>query len=197
MRRTLFTLLCTSLFLVACVDTTGISEESSRPPKGNANAAVTVVEFGDLQCPACKAAHAQIVQPLIEQRGSQIRFEFHHFPLQSIHRYALQAAMAAECAADQGKFWEFVDLDYADQAKLDNDQLYRWADALGLDDDLFDRCLRSKIKRKAVLADYDQGQELGVSGTPTFFVNGKKVESGLPQITAAIDAAFAEVRGGL
>lgn len=185
MKRT-FALAAATLALVACTDTTGLSKESSRGPKGNPNAAVTVVEFGDLQCPACQAAHAQITAPLLDKYGTQIRFEFRHFPLRSLHRYALEAAMAAECAADQGKFWEYLDLSYAEQKKLDIGQLSVWAKTLGIDTDLFDRCLGSKIKRDTVLADYEAGQKLGVSGTPTYFVNGKKVESGFDTLSAAI-----------
>lgn len=179
--------------LVACADTTGLSEESSRGPRGNPNAAVTVAEFGDLQCPACQAAHTQITAPLLEKYGTQIRFEFKHFPLRSLHRYALEAATAAECAADQGKFWEYLDLDYQEQKKLTIEQLPKWAKALGLDEALFERCTKSKIKRQTVLADYKEGQDLGVTGTPTYFVNGKKIESGFDTLSAAIEGALGGV----
>lgn len=179
-----------TLALAACSDTAGLSEKSSRGPKGNASAAVTVVEYGDLQCPACRSAHAQISAPLLEKYGAQIRFEFKHFPLRSIHRYALEASMAAECAADQGKFWEYVDVVYAEQQKLDIEQLSAWANALGLDQDLFGRCMKSKIKRSTVLSDYEDGQDLGVTGTPTYFVNGTKAETGFDPLSAAIDEAL-------
>ncbi|TSC59263.1 MAG: DSBA oxidoreductase [Candidatus Peregrinibacteria bacterium Greene0416_62] len=182
-----------TLALVACTDTTGLSEKSSRGSKGNPSAAVTVVEFADLQCPACQSAHSQITTPLLEKYGTQIRFTFKHFPLRSLHRYALEAAMASECSADQGKFWEYVDQVYAEQKKLDLDQLSVWAKALGLDQDLFDRCMQTKIKRSTVLADYEEGQELGVTGTPTYFVNGKKVESGFDTLSAAIEEALGGV----
>jgi protein-disulfide isomerase len=175
------------LALAACTDTTGLSKESSRSPKGNANAVITVVEYGDLQCPACQAAHGIITLPVIQKYGSQIRFEFRHFPLRSIHRFAFEASLAAECAADQGKFWEFVDLLYSEQKKLTLEQLPVWAGVLGMDRDLFNRCLKSQIKRDTVLADYEEGKERGVKGTPTYFVNGEKVESGFDTISAAID----------
>ena len=109
MNRTLAIAVVT-LALAACTDTTGLSDTSSRGPKGSANAAVTVAEYADLQCPACQAAHTQINAPLLQKYGAQIRFEFKHFPLRSIHRYALEASMASECAADQGKFWEYVEM---------------------------------------------------------------------------------------
>ena len=118
--------------------------------------------------------------------------EFKQFPLQSIHQNALLAAEASECAADEGKFWQFVDMDYKNQPDLSKDTLYKWADQLGLDKDRFDRCLRSGIKKKTVLADYDEGTRLGVQGTPTFFVNGKKVENATA-VKDAVDEALRHV----
>jgi protein-disulfide isomerase len=181
------------LFVAACVDTTGLSAESSRPvhPKSNADAVVIVQEFADLQCPACKAAHEAIVKPLLEAQGSKIRYEFRHFPLRSIHRYALEAAEASECAADQGKFWEFVDMNYEKQSDLSNETLRQWAVQLKLNMDVFDRCVKSEIKRDHVMAEYEAGKKLGVTGTPSFFVNGKKVESNFDAITKAIGDASA------
>src|SRR3989338_597285 len=143
-------LLSALLTLAACgVDTTGLSPESSKTihPKSNPNAAVTVVEFADLQCPACRAAHLTLVGPLLEQRGQNIRYEFHHFPLSSAHRYAMASAEAAECAADQGKFWEYVDLNYINQDKLNPDTIDDWGEELKLDMDLYRRCRTSHIKR--------------------------------------------------
>lgn len=188
MKRLTIALLST-LALVACVDTTGLSATSSKPPRGNPNAAVVVTEYGDLQCPACMSAHEFVNKPLLEKYGSRVRFEFNHFPLQSIHRYALEAAQASECAADQGKFWEFLDMSYDKQKELSSPMLREWASTLGLDKDLFDRCIRSKIKRDAVMAGYDKGVALGVTGTPTYFVNGTKVESGFDTLSKAIDEA--------
>ncbi|MBI3619451.1 thioredoxin domain-containing protein [Candidatus Peregrinibacteria bacterium] len=190
MKRTALLLFILSVVLVACVDTTGISPASSRPPRGNPQASIIVQEFADLQCPSCRSAHTLINQPLLAQYGSQIRFEYRHFPLQSIHRYALDAAEAAECAADQGKFWEFVDLDYANQDSLNRTTLQQWAQQLKLDANLFSRCTRSHIKRKEILNDYNQGTAAGVTGTPTFFVNGQRVDSTIQALSAAIDAAI-------
>jgi len=177
-----------SLGLVACVDTTGLSEETSRTPnpRSNANAAVIVEEFADLQCPSCKAAHSMVVEPLLAQYGTQIRYDFKQFPLSSIHRYALDAAEASECAADQNKFWEFVDVAFEKQESLSDSALSEWGEELGLDTDLYERCRASNIKRDMIQAEYDAGRELGVTGTPTFFVNGKRVESSVEAIGAAI-----------
>ncbi len=188
--KKLSALLFTSLLLAACVDTTGISANLSSPPKGNPNAIVTVQEFGDIQCPACMSAYTSINAPLLQKYGSQIRFDFIHFPLQNIHRFAMDLAEASECAADQGKFWDFVDVAYTKQPELKKGSIQTWATDLGLDMDLFNRCTKSHIKRKAILALYDQGVKMGVQGTPTYVVNGTKVASTLADISAAVDAAL-------
>lgn len=181
------------LLLSACgVDTTGLSKESSRPthPGSNENGAVTIEEFADLQCPACRAAHEKILKPIIEKYGADIRYEFRHFPLRTIHRYAIDAAEAAECAADQGKFWAFVDMNYEKQPDLDLDALEVWAKDLEFDMELFHRCTKSDIKKDAILSDYEEGKERGVAGTPTFFVNKEKVDSGFDAVGAAIEKAL-------
>jgi|CXWL01.1.fsa_nt_gi protein-disulfide isomerase len=178
------------LTLIACVDTTGLSADSSKTihPQSNANASASVVEYADFQCPACAGAYAQIEKPLLAQSGSFIRFEFRQFPLSSMHQYAIATAEASECAADQGKFWEFVDIVYTNQDKLSNPMLETWGQTLGLDMPLFNRCRASHIKRAIVDAEYKQGGEMGVNGTPTFFVNGKRVESSLDAIWKAVKA---------
>jgi protein-disulfide isomerase len=194
MKRLLPLIASASFILVACgVDTTGLSAKSSRTahPETSANAAVQVVEFGDLQCPACKGAHETVVKPLIAKYGKQIRYDYMHFPLQTLHPYALIAAQASECAADQGKFWQFVDTDYTNQDQLNRDIVKQWAKDIGVGDQaLFERCLDSGIKKDEILEEYQKGKDVGVQGTPTFFVNGKKVESGLSELSAAIDAAL-------
>lgn len=189
--KKIFPAIAFSLLLAACVDTTGISADSSKAPhpSTDANAAVTVTEFGDLQCPSCKAAQDLVVKPLIAKYGKQIRFQFSQFPLTGLHPYAMMAAEASECAADQGKFWEFVDLDFTNQTSLSRASIDTWATQLKLDMDVFGRCLDSHIKRPTIQAEYRQGQQLGVNGTPTFFVNGKKVESTIAAISAAVDEA--------
>lgn len=172
------------------MDTTGLSPESRREPKGNPASFVTVVEFSDLQCPGCRTAHDIIVKPLLQKYGGSIRFEFYHFPLFSIHPYALDAAQAAECAADQGRFWEFVEIAYAGQDALDRKVLPRWAADAGVQDiDLFRRCLASGIKKDTIMSDVQLGEELEVQGTPTFFVDGRKVEATITDLGDAIDEA--------
>lgn len=180
--------------LASCgVDTTGLTETSSRPMKGSETALATVTEYADFQCPACASAYTLINVPLEQTYGNKVRFEFKHFPLRSIHAFAYEAAQAAECAADQGKFWEFVEMNYANQKDLSSATLRSWGTVLGLQADLFDRCIRSGIKGETVLADMAEGEKLGVQGTPSYFVNGVRVsQNTLAAISAAIDAAIAQ-----
>src|SRR5262245_47990198 len=115
----------TVLFLAACSSAVGPVVLSSRGPhpSSNPHAPVVVVEYADLQCSACRTAHESIVKPLLEHFGTHIRYEVRHFPLTSIHRHALDAAQAAECAADQGKFWEYADIAFARQREMSREAL--------------------------------------------------------------------------
>lgn len=190
--QTIAKTLLLTLALTACVDTTGISGESSRPPAGNPQAAVLVEEFADLQCPSCRAANETLKIPLLQKYGTQIAFVHRHFPLRAIHRYAMELAEASECAADQGKFWDYVDMAYDRQPDLKKGSAAGWAEDLALDMDLFDRCTRSHIKRDTIQADYDEGITRGVQGTPTFFVNGQQTPATIDGLSAAIDAALSQ-----
>lgn len=195
-RTSIFFVLPATVFLASCVDTTGVNPESTRTTLGNPIAAVRVVEFSDLQCPACRASHFGVTKPIIAQYGQAILFEFKHFPLQS-HRYSLEAAQAAECAADQGRFWEFVDTAYEKQDDMNSDAFRDWAGQLNLDTDLFDRCIRSRIKAEIVLKDYEEGRALGVNGTPTYFVNGQKVEGTPEALKSVIDTTLEGFKSNL
>lgn len=187
--KKLLPLACIALALSACVDTSDLSAESSRPARGNLNG-IVVAEYADLQCPACRSAHLTLNTLLLEQYGDRVRFEFRHFPLRSIHRYALDLAEGAECAADQGRFWEYVDMAYEKQPELDSSSVDVWAKELQLDSDLFGRCTASHIKRDTILADYDAGEALGVRGTPTYFVNGAQTPATIDALTTAIEQAM-------
>jgi protein-disulfide isomerase len=187
--KRLLALTSLTLLLAACmVDTTGIVPESTKQPRGNAQSVVLVAEYADLQCPACRAAQTKLVQPLYDKYKTQVRFEYHHFPIRSLHRYTMDLAEASECVADQGKFWEYVDLAFARQDDLKKGSAKAWGEELVADKDLYDRCVSSHIKNAAVTAEYDAGVAAGVRGTPTFFVNGKQVQATLEDLTAAIDA---------
>ncbi len=177
-----------TLLLAACVDTTGISPESSKTPKGNSSSVVQVAEYADLECPACRAANETLVKPLVAKYGNQIRYDFYFFPLRSIHRYTMELSEAAECAADQGKFWEYVDLAFEKQPELTRGSAADWGSTLVSDQDVFSRCMRSHIKAKAIMAEYDQGIAMGVQGTPTFFVNGQQIPATIEDLSTAIEA---------
>ncbi|MFA6522759.1 MAG: thioredoxin domain-containing protein [Candidatus Peribacteraceae bacterium] len=197
--KKLIILLSVTFFLAGCVDTTGLSSLTSKTPRGDPNANVVVTEFSDFECPACRTTHVITTQPLLEKYGTKIRFDFKQFPLLTIHELALPLAEASECAADQGKFWEFVDMVYEQQLAMDKEQkkvassdIATWAQSLGLNMEVFGRCTASHIKKAAVLAEFEEGRKLNVGGTPTFFVNGKQLEQNdLASVSAAINAALA------
>jgi protein-disulfide isomerase len=148
---------------------------NGRPFKGNPEAKVVVVEYSDFQCPACGAAYSY-TKNVVNEFKDQIKFEYRHFPLTSIHPYAFKAAVAAEAANDQGKFWEYHDKLFENQDKLKKEDLLRYAEELGLDMKRFKATLESNEKDAIINSDLLQGQKDGVRGTPTFFVNGKKVQ---------------------
>jgi protein-disulfide isomerase/rhodanese-related sulfurtransferase len=145
---------------------------------GNPQAAVSLVEFGDLQCPSC-AASEQTVRELRQRYGDRVRFVFRQFPLERIHRYALHAAEATECAADQGKFWEALDRLYRANGELNDDSLKRYAAELGLDMGKFNACMSSGATLARIRRDADDGHALGVRATPTFFIGRQRVEGAL------------------
>jgi protein-disulfide isomerase/rhodanese-related sulfurtransferase len=150
-----------------------IRERLIRPDShlsGNPQAPVTIVEFGDFQCPAC-GKEQQVIREIRQKYGDQICWVFRQFPIPPLHQFAEAAAVASECAADQGKFWEAVDKLYDNQGDLSNDALRRYAAELGLDTDRFNQCLSSQATLGRVRRDLDDAHALGVRGTPTFFVN--------------------------
>src|SRR3989338_5549266 len=165
---------------------------TAKPIKGNPDAMVRIVEFSDFQCPACGAA-APTVTKIMEEYGDRVSLEYKHFPLSSIHAFAFNAAEASECANDQGKFWEMHDIMFEKQDQLSIGSLKDYAEQIGLDTEKFNNCLDSNAKAKYVTADYNEGIGKGVDSTPSFFVNGEKIESWKYEIfAAALDAALAE-----
>lgn len=141
--------------------------------KGEKDAKVTIVEFSDFQCPYC-ARHATETLPQIDKNYIQtgkVRYIFHHFPL-SFHEFAQKAAEASMCANDQGKFWEMHDKIFADQTKMALSDLQKQASGLGLKSGEFNTCLSSGKYSKVVTDDVSLGSQVGVMGTPAFFING-------------------------
>ena len=149
------------------------------PIRGTPDAPVTVVEFSDFECPFCKQAHPTLKQ-LLERYPGKIRLAYRDFPLDSIHPQARRAAEAARCAHDQTKFWEYHDVLFSQSPRLSTDDLRRYADQVGLDVTKFDDCLTAGTHKAAVQRDLDEGNRLGVTGTPAFFVNGRPLSGAQP-----------------
>lgn len=147
---------------------------SSSHATGNLQSPVVFLEFGDLQCAAC-AQVAPTVRELRHRFGDRVRFVFRHFPLDSIHAYALPAAEASECAARQGKFWEAVDRFYQAQGMLDVTSPERYAGELGLDMAKYRACMANKETFPQIQGDVLDGRALGVGSTPTFFVGRRRI----------------------
>jgi protein-disulfide isomerase len=147
--------------------------------KGPSNAPVTIVEFAEFQCPYC-AQSAGTLKQLEEKYGDKIRVVFRDFPLVGFHQFAAKAAEAASCANEQGKFWELFDKLFANQSNLKVPALKQYAAELKLDATRFDQCLDSGKYSKVWQQDTDEGSQYGVTGTPTFFINGRMIVGNLP-----------------
>jgi len=155
--------------------------------RGNPSAGLTLVEYGDYQCPYCGAAHP-IVNELLDNLGDEIRFVFRHFPLTQIHPQAQIAAEAAEAAGSQGKFWEMHDVIYENQHALDPQSLISYALDLNLNLPQFELELAEHRHLPRIREDFASGIRSGVNGTPSFFINGRRHDGpwDLPSLTAAI-----------
>lgn len=164
------------------------------PAVGPEDAAVTIVEFSDFQCPYCARFQAETLPQILSNYGDQVRFVYRDFPLTSIHANALKAAEASECADDQGKYWEYHDLLFQNQSALDEESLKSYAASLGLETGTFNDCLASGKYTKEVAKDLQDGSNAGVQGTPSFFINGTPIRGAQPfaAFQAAIEAALAE-----
>lgn len=156
------------------------------PERGPADAWVTIVEFSDFQCPACGAAEP-IVAQLLVRYPNDVRLVYKHFPLSSIHPYARPAAIAAECAREQGRFWEMHDRLFAGQHALSSEDLAAYASAAGLDVAAWQSCLSTPEPAARVDADMALGERMGVHVTPTFVINGEPLQGVVPL------AAFEEI----
>ncbi len=158
---------------------------------GPAHAPVTVVEFGDFECPNCKQA-APAVKLLLERFDERVRFVFRHFPLVEVHPHALLAAQAAESAGAQGKFWPMHDLLFENQTHLKPQHLHGYAERLGMDMARYTAEMDDEIYLQRVREHMDSGQQSGVRGTPAFFVNGRvqDVSFGMRALFDAVEAVL-------
>ena len=183
----------------------GVKEKSGKKPelkieesdhiRGNPSAPVTIVEFSDFQCPFCVRFHPTLQQILLDY-SNDVRWVYKHFPLDSIHEQARPAAEASECAWEQKGnkgFWQFSDGLFENQSRL-GESLYReLAQDLALDMDKFENCFSSRKYKDKVEADYQEGIELGVRGTPGSFINGELISGAVPYGTlkAVVEQAIA------
>jgi protein-disulfide isomerase len=143
--------------------------------QGPADAPLTLVEYGDFECPYCGMAYP-LIKDTQRQLGDQLRFVFRHFPITTSHPHARHAAEAAEAAAAQGQFWEMHDMIYEHQQTLGDAHLRRFAAQLGLDEERFDRDMAERRYEDRVREDFMSGVRSGVNGTPTFFINGVRYD---------------------
>jgi protein-disulfide isomerase len=152
------------------------------PALGATNPQITIVEFSDFQCPYCKQAYP-IVKKIASEYKDDVKIIYRDFPVLSAHPDSLNAALAADCALEQKKFWQYHDLIFESQTDLSITNLEKIAAAIGLDSVQFDDCLESQKYLTEVQNDLQDGSKLGFSGTPTFFINGTKVEGVIPYVT--------------
>jgi protein-disulfide isomerase len=149
------------------------------PARGGERARVTIVEFGDFQCPYCRQAE-DTVRSIIAKYPNDVRLVFRELPLASIHPNAYAAARAAVCADRQGKFWPMHDALYADQSALSDAGLLDTAKRVGLDATTFSSCLPQDATNEAILTDINAADELAITGTPFFLVNGRPINGVVP-----------------
>ncbi len=147
--------------------------------RGAKDAAVTIVEFSDFQCPFCQAVIPTINQVMTQYAG-KVKLVFRDFPIPNLHPLAPKAHEAARCAAEQGKFWEYHDVLFERSPQLAPAELKNYARQLKLDGEAFDKCLDSGRQQAAIAGDVQDGTRLGASGTPTFFINGRMIVGAQP-----------------
>ncbi len=147
--------------------------------RGPADAPVTILEYGDYECPYCRGAFRD-VHRLIDQHPTLIRFVFRNFPIAQLHPHAEEAAEAAEAAAAQGKFWEMYELLLQPYSHLDIDSLVTYAEVLGLNIPRFRRELTDRAYAARINQDVQEGIRNGVNQTPKFYVDGERVDGKVP-----------------
>lgn len=160
--------------------------------RGNLEKAkVVLIEYSDYECPFCGRHHPTMLD-VAEQYGDDVAWVYRHLPLISIHPQAMPAALAAECANEQGKFWEYTDELFDNQAKLSSSFYSELAGDLGLNTSKFDDCVESEKYAARIKSDIASGQAAGASGTPATFVGGRLISGAVPAstFTDLIDAAL-------
>ena len=159
----------------------GPRDHTQEPP----GARVTLVEYGDFECPHCGAAYP-VVKAIQQAMGSKLLFAYRQFPLTRIHPHAEHAAEMAEAAGEHGKFWGMHDLLFEHQDALEDDELIAYARMLGIDPEWAAQALTEGRYEPRVRADFASGVRSGVNGTPTFFINGLRYEGGADTLLDAL-----------
>jgi protein-disulfide isomerase len=172
--------------------TLSVAVGKSDHAQGPQSASVTLVEYGDYQCPYCADVHSMI-RAIAEKMGATLRFVFRHMPLNEMHPYAQYAAEAAEAAGAQGRFWDMHDALLDRQSDLGSDLVHQLALKLSLDIPRFEADLDARRYRHRVKRDFMGGMRSGVAATPTFFINGERYDGILEQ--RALLAALLRIQG--
>jgi len=147
-----------------------------KPVFGNPDAKVNIVEFTDYECPACGRAHP-VTKQILEKYGENVSYQYKYFPLTTIHPHSYKAALAAECANDQGKLFEYADMLFTNQQALEVSDMKEYAKELGLDTKSFNACLDTSAKKRIVDGDMREGTLKGVRATPSIYINDELLES--------------------
>lgn len=146
--------------------------EDDDPVLGSEDAAITLIEFSDFECPYCTRWHTEVFDRIREDYPDQVRFVYRDFPLKSIHPNAVPAAEAANCANEQDMFWEFSEKLFIGELGLSSEAYLEYASQLDLDLEEFEKCIEEGRYSQEVEDDYQYASQLGVQSTPTFFLNG-------------------------
>jgi protein-disulfide isomerase len=155
-------------------------DDGGNPAVGPKDAPITIIEFSDYQCPYCLQWNTQVYRRLLQAYPDKIRFVYRDFPLYSLHPEAEAAAEAANCAGEQGRYYDYHDKLFSEEFALGADAYIQYARELGLDEAKFQDCLSSHRTKDEVTADYQYAANLGVRSTPTFFINGVAVIGAQP-----------------
>lgn len=160
--------------------------------RGSAAARVTLIEYGDFECPTCRQAHSAL-QSLMAHFGKEVRFVFRHFPLREVHPHAELAAEAAEAAGAQHQFWSMHDVLFAHQQQLDETHIRKYAEQIGLDMARFRNEMSDNVYLQRVQEQMAGARHLNVRATPTFYVNGElaDVSFGFESLQKAVERALA------
>lgn len=171
-------------------------EDAGNPFIGAADAPIVMIEFGDFRCGFCKRFNDETLTPLLQQYEGQVRFVYRDYPI--LGPDSLQAALAAECADDQGQFWPFHDLLYTNPSNLTRTAFMTYAEQLAFDMETFTTCYDDAVHQDEINIDYAAGQQLGVGGTPTFFINGRIITGAQPieVFQRLLDDELAQIAAG-